>query len=355
MLYRISNNEMNRLEETTFEQQNLKERQVQTMLKAQIDEIVPDTLVVAEEFGDWEDSRRRIDLLGIDKNANLVVIELKRTQDGGHMELQALRYAAMISALSFDKLVSVHADYLVKNEIQEDAKTNLLKFLEWDEPDEDRFAQEAVKIVLVSAEFSRELTTTVMWLNHEFGLDIRCVRICPYTNGEEVYLDVQTIIPLPEAADYQVQIREKKQREREARHSSRDRTKYNVHIADEKYERQGKGRMILRIVSYIISHEHGNPDEIIEAIPPTVKKAKYLFEDYDGELDTEQFRKLYRENYPNDTRERYFMNEGELFHIDGKTYAFSNEWATTTLEAVDALKTSFPDLNIRYEPSGGLE
>ena len=76
------------------------------MLKAQIDEIVPDTLVVAEEFGDWEDSRRRIDLLGIDKNANLVVIELKRTQDGGHMELQALRYAAMISALSFDKLVS---------------------------------------------------------------------------------------------------------------------------------------------------------------------------------------------------------------------------------------------------------
>ena len=49
------------------------------------------------------------------------------------------------------------------------------------------------------------------------------------------------------------------------------------------------------------------------------------------------------------------MNEGELFHIDGKTYAFSNEWATTTLEAVDALKTSFPELNIRYEPSGGLE
>ena len=78
-------------------------------------------------------------------------------------------------------------DYLEKNEIQKDAKTNLLKFLEWDEPDEERFAQEAVKIVLVSAEFSRELTTTVMWLNHEFGLDIRCVRICRYTNSEEVH------------------------------------------------------------------------------------------------------------------------------------------------------------------------
>jgi RecB family endonuclease NucS len=55
--------------------------------------VSPDTIVIAEEFGEWEDSRRRIDLLGLDKNANLVVIELKRTDDGGHMELQALRYS----------------------------------------------------------------------------------------------------------------------------------------------------------------------------------------------------------------------------------------------------------------------
>lgn len=43
------------------------------------------------------------------------------------------------------------------------------------------------------------------------------------------------------------------------------------------------------------------------------------------------------------------MNEGELSHIDGKTYAFSYEWETRTREAVDALKTAFPELNINYE------
>ena len=184
---------MNPLQPTTFEQQGLKEREVQDMLKNQINLIAPDTLVVAEEFADWEDSRRRIDLLGIDKNANLVVIELKRTQDGGHMELQALRYAAMISALTFNKLVSVHADYLAKNGIQNDAKIDLLEFLEWDEPDDEQFAQE-VKIVLVSAEFSKELTTSVMWLN-DFGLDIRCVRIRPFINDGHIILDTQTIVP----------------------------------------------------------------------------------------------------------------------------------------------------------------
>ena len=43
------------------------------------------------------------------------------------------------------------------------------------------------------------------------------------------------------------------------------------------------------------------------------------------------------------------MKDEELFHIDDKTYAFSNQWGVTTLEAVDALKMAFPELNINYE------
>ena len=322
MLYRINKKEMNPLQPTTFEQQGLKEREVQDMLKNQINLIAPDTLVVAEEFADWEDSRRRIDLLGIDKNANLVVIELKRTQDGGHMELQALRYAAMISTLTFNKLVSVHADYLAKNGIQNDAKINLLEFLEWDEPDDEQFAQE-VKIVLVSAEFSKELTTSVMWLN-DFGLDIRCVRIRPFINDGHIIVDTQTIVPLPEVADYQVRIREKKQREREARNRSMDFTKFDVSIGGRSYEKLGKGRMIFSVVSHILEQGHGKPGQIIDAIPATVKKAEYLFEDYDGKLSSDQFREQYRTAHPADKSERYFMKDEELFHIDGKTYAFSN-------------------------------
>ena len=91
-IYRIDDNKIIPIERTTFEQQGLRERpDLQRILKASIGVILPDTLVVAEEFGGWEDSRRRIDLLGIDKRANLVVIELKRTEEGGHMELQGNR------------------------------------------------------------------------------------------------------------------------------------------------------------------------------------------------------------------------------------------------------------------------
>lgn len=75
----------------------------------------------------------------------------------------------------------------------DDPRDRLLEFLEWDELDEDDFAQD-VRIVLVSADFSRELTTAVMWLN-EKDLDIRCVRIKPYEDKGRTLIDVQQIIP----------------------------------------------------------------------------------------------------------------------------------------------------------------
>lgn len=44
------------------------------MLRVQVGVIAYDLLLIAEEFGSWQDRQRRIDLLAIDKQANLVVI-----------------------------------------------------------------------------------------------------------------------------------------------------------------------------------------------------------------------------------------------------------------------------------------
>ena len=286
-IYRIDNKKIVPIERTTFAQQGLRERHdLQVLLKSQIDVISPDTLIVAEEFGEWEDSRRRIDLLGIDKDANLIVIELKRTEGGGHMELQAIRYAAMISTLTFSKLLTIYERYLSlsDNDIEKDATESLLEFLEWSEPDEEQFGQE-VKIVLASAEFSKELTTSVMWLN-DFGLDIRCVRMHPYTSDGQTFLDVQTVIPIPEIVDYQVRIREKKQKERESRKSTRGFTKYDVDIAGEHFAAQSKRGMMFRLISMILAND-GTPHQVMDAIP---WRKKPLFEVLDDELNAEQVR-----------------------------------------------------------------
>ena len=89
---------------TSFGQEGVLERaDLQRMLRDQPDVLEKGLRIIAEEFGDWEDSNRRIDLLGLDANGRLVVIELKRGDTGSHMDLQAIRYAAMVANMTNEK------------------------------------------------------------------------------------------------------------------------------------------------------------------------------------------------------------------------------------------------------------
>jgi hypothetical protein len=210
-LYEMTSDAFRPLNRATFADLKVRERDdLQRMLRTQIEVLGDDLYVLTEEFGDWDDSRRRIDLLAIDPQANVVVIELKRTNDGGHMELQAIRYASMVSAMTFERAEQIHGEFLTRiGEPAEEARTRMLTFLGWEEPDEEAFAPD-VRIVLVSEDFGKELTTAVLWLRDR-DIDIRCVRLRPYEDGGMRLIDVQQIIPLPEANEYQVQLREKEQ------------------------------------------------------------------------------------------------------------------------------------------------
>lgn len=144
------------------------------------------------------------------------MVELKRTEDGGHMELQAIRYAAMISQMTFEQLVETHGRY--RNAAQPDldgARTAILEFLGWDEVRENEFGQDT-RIVLASANFSKELTTAVIWLRDR-GIDVRCVRLQPYRLGDSgpILVDIQPIIPIPETSAFQTKIGTKRQAERQ--------------------------------------------------------------------------------------------------------------------------------------------
>ncbi|MEQ1904624.1 MAG: DUF4268 domain-containing protein [Pirellulaceae bacterium] len=210
-LYEMTSDAFRPINKASFADLKVRERDdLQRLLRTQIDVLGDDLYVLTEEFGEWDDSRRRIDLLAIDPLANLVVIELKRTNDGGHMELQAIRYASMVSAMTFERAEQIHGEFLTRiGEPAEEARTRILSFLGWEEPDEESFAPD-VRIVLVSEDFGKELTTAVLWLR-EHDMDIRCVRLRPYQDDEKRLIDVQQIIPLPEANEYQVQLREKEQ------------------------------------------------------------------------------------------------------------------------------------------------
>jgi hypothetical protein len=73
-IFRITDSALEKVEETTFTREKLLERKdLQRRLKASISVLSPDLMVIDEEFGDWEDNSRRIDLLCLDRDAHLVV------------------------------------------------------------------------------------------------------------------------------------------------------------------------------------------------------------------------------------------------------------------------------------------
>jgi hypothetical protein len=205
-LYRVTKDRLEPVKQTSFIEERLLERKdLQRLLKADISVISDDMMVIAEEFGDWEESNRRIDLLCLDKQGRLVVVEIKRTEDGGHMELQAIRYAAMVSSMTLDQAIAAYARMLATADAEVAARREILEFLELDSAEEAELTDE-VRIVLVSADFSTELTTSVIWLNRH-GIDLTCVRLKPYRMGDELLIDAAQIIPLPEAADYEIKVR----------------------------------------------------------------------------------------------------------------------------------------------------
>ena len=196
------------LRETSFEVEGIRERDdIQRMLRDQPRILEEGLFIVAEEYGDWEESSRRIDLLALDSEGRLVVIELKRSDQGSLMDLQAIRYAAMVANMTLKQAIDAHSEYLRRLERDDDDEQQLQGHLSSDDA-ETRLNTSSPRIILVSADFGKELTTSVLWLN-EVGLDITCIKMQPYKSGDDLFLERSQVIPVPQATDYLVRLRDR--------------------------------------------------------------------------------------------------------------------------------------------------
>ena len=190
-------------QETTLGEHNILERQdIEKWIEDYPDVLGEELLILTTEYDRFDKTKERLDLLAIDKDGNLVIIELKRDDSGRNVELQAIKYAAYCSTLTLNDVVKEFHDYSAKNgrTMSEDqAKATILDFITNDDFEE---INDRPRIVLVSKEFRPEVTASVMWLR-TFGLDISCVKLTPYALDEHtIGFESTKIIPLPEAEDF---------------------------------------------------------------------------------------------------------------------------------------------------------
>ena len=243
-LYRWNDDNLEAVPPTTFEAKQLQERaDLQRLLRDQPEVLEEGLFIVAEEFSNWQDSSRSIDLLALDDQARLVIIELKRTQTGDHSELQAIRYAAMVSNMTLEQVIEAHRSYLARRSINEDARGRVINHLDVSEETDAEIRTERPRIILASAGFSTELTTTVLWLR-DGDMDISCIKLQLYQSSDGLLLDTSQVIPLPEATDYLVKVRENSE-------VDRGRRKRNRHIG----ERIPGGEAFLSVIEEVPEHD----------------------------------------------------------------------------------------------------
>jgi len=227
MIFSISNDygKIDKVSSGSFIGLNIWERQhIEEWISQSPEMLGEDLLVVSTEFDRFEGAKDRLDVLAIDRKGNLVVIEVKRDSFAGYADLQAVRYAAMVSTMTIEKLLPYYISYQKKKlkEIDVTEESSRSKILEFVIDDPFKELTSRPRIILCSENFSQQVTTTVLWLN-KFGVNITCVKITPYQVEKRVVIVPNIIIPLKEASQYLIDIQEKEEKIQE-RGSNRPRT-----------------------------------------------------------------------------------------------------------------------------------
>ena len=185
-------------------------------------------LIIQKEFDGFDDTRERLDLLAIDKDDNLVIIENKLDDSGRDVVWQALKYASYCANLKKQQVVEIFQRYLnqkaqIEGAEPANAEKVLLEFLQADDLQSVQLnTLKSQRLILVAAHYRKEVTNTVLWLS-QFGVICQCFKVTPCQAGAELFLNVEQIIPTPEAADFMIGMMAKEAEEKSASHEQKNR------------------------------------------------------------------------------------------------------------------------------------
>ena len=204
-----------------FAELGFKERQnLQEWVAHRPDALGEELLIIQKEFDGFAGTKERLDLLGLDKNGNLVVIENKLDDSGKDVVWQALKYASYCANLTKLQIVEIFRQHLKEDGNAEDL---ICEFLEADDINEVKInIGNSQRMMFVAANFPREVTNTALWLLGQ-GISVQCFRATPYVFGEELLLSIDQIIPTPEAEEFMIGMKAKEDEEKSDEAARKDR------------------------------------------------------------------------------------------------------------------------------------
>lgn len=216
-------NRIEKIESTTFKQLGFKEREnLQEWIANYPNCLNEELLIIQKEFDGFNDTNERLDLLAIDKQGNIVIIENKLDDTGRDVTWQVLKYASYCATLNASQIISIFQQYLMKHGVEETAEEILEEFLETEDYREKLNIGNSQRIMMIAGEFRKEVTSTVLWLLN-YGLKVQCFKATPFKLQEQLFLNMEQIIPIKEAEDFVISMANKSREEAGAKNEIKER------------------------------------------------------------------------------------------------------------------------------------
>ena len=218
-------NRISPVNKKSFSELGFTERKhLQEWLAHQPDVLGEELLIIQKEFDGFNETRERLDLLALDKDGKLVIIENKLDDSGRDVVWQVLKYASYCASLTKGQIVEIYQQYLDRYEsvIGEDdlpntsvsAERRICEFLDAPDLDEAKMnLGNSQRVMLVAANFRKEVTSTALWLLGQ-GIGIQCFKVTSYALGEQLLINIDQIIPTPEAKELMIGINAKEAEEK---------------------------------------------------------------------------------------------------------------------------------------------
>lgn len=153
-------------------------------------------LIISRQASAFQEEKKTIfpDLLGIDKDGNLVIIELKKGRTPREVIAQLLEYAAWANDLSDEKIYDIASSYFksidIKKEIEE-------LFIETFETEEIPNLNQRLRLFIAAEEISPSVSKVCRFLRQVHGVDVNCIQFNIFqTESGEVLVHSESFVGL---------------------------------------------------------------------------------------------------------------------------------------------------------------
>lgn len=216
--------------------------------------------VLGRQLAEFEEDKDRLDILAVDKDGEIVLIELKVTEDFKVTDLQALAYAGAYADMDIEDLAETRRRYMEKNLKEEaavvaepaappvpkaegglggetngaqasaptpapaapaisvdieEAKTEIADFLGLDDFDTWEPSQR-VRIKLVAPNFPRRVLKNVKYWGDVYGMPVEAISARLFeTTDHELSVSFERLLPLPGDDEFDMTRRRREERRRD--------------------------------------------------------------------------------------------------------------------------------------------